>query len=280
MNVNNTAKGFIPEIYTASIYRTLEDNLILNKIFKAPVKGEGDTFHFTDLEDPTISTYTGTLTSESLKDSNIKMEIDNTKTFCFDVSDLDRLMANVDLKHSQSQRSAYSLKNAVERHVLTDIGTDANAGTALSATITSANVLSQMSELARMLEENNVDQSNMWLAIPPWLRLKLQIAGVSFSINEGVNGKGGMFWTKDLGFDVYVSNTIYNSGSQATPVSTVLAGSYQACGYKDKMLNTRTNESLTSRKIQIDGGVAYGFKTVKPKELAKGVFTFGAETTI
>jgi hypothetical protein len=125
-----------------------------------------------------------------------------------------------------------------------------------------------------------VEDSNMWMLIPPWLMLKLKLAGVAFSINEGVNGKGGMFWTKDLGFSVYVTNTVYNAGTQATPVSTVLAGSYQAIGYADKMLKTRTIELSSTRGTQIDGGLIWGYKVIKPRELAKATFTYGAETGI
>jgi hypothetical protein len=120
----------------------------------------------------------------------------------------------------------------------------------------------------------------MFMVIPPWLMIKLKIAGINFSINEGVNGKGGMFWTKDLGFETYVTNTVYNSNTQAAPVSTILAGSFQAIGYADKMLKTRNIELSASRATQIDGGIIYGYKLIKPKELGKAVFTFGAESAI
>lgn len=284
MNSNNIVRGFIPELFDASVYRTLEDNLVMKNIckasIKAPIKEYGDTVYFTDLEDPTITDYTGTLTAEDLKDSQVAMLINKTKTFCFKVQDVDKLMANVDVKGSQSERAGYNLKRAVEVDVFTNVGADANAGTALSATITSANVLSYVSELARQLYENNVEDSNMWMLLPPWMQIKLKLAGVSFSINEGTNGKGGLYWTKDLGFECFITNTVYNSGSQATPVSTILAGSYQAIGYADQMMNTRAIEMEGSRATQLDGGLVYGFKTIKPKELAKGVFTFGAESAI
>lgn len=284
MNNNAVTRGFQPELYDASVYRTLEDNLVLKQICKAPIKAPikeyGDTVYFTDLADPTITDYAGTLTAEDLKDSQIAMLINKTKTFCYKVQDIDGLMNNLDTKGSQSQRAAYSLKDAVEKDVFTNVGADANAGTALSATITSANVLSYVSELARQLYENNVQDSNMFMLLPPWLMLKLKIAGVNFSINEGVNGKGGMFWTKELGFDAYVTNTVYNAGTQATPISTVLAGSYQSIGYADQMLKTRNIELSASRATQLDGGLIYGYRVIKPKELAKGVFTFGSETTI
>lgn len=284
MNTNNTVRGFIPELFDAAIHRTLEDNLVLDQICKAPIrepiKEYGDTVYFSDLADPTIRDYTGSLSAEDLDTSGIFMQINKTKTFCFKVNDLDRIMSTVDLKGSHTQRAAYGLKDEIERDVFQNVGSDANAGTALSATVTSANVISEVSELARMLYEQNVDQSNMWLLIPPWMMVKLKIAGIAFSINEGVNGKGGMFWTKELGFTTYVTNTVYNAGTPSTPVSTVLAGSYQAIGFAKKQLATRTIDLSGSRATQIDGGYIYGYKVIKPKELAKATFTFGAETTI
>lgn len=282
MNVNNVARGFIPELYSADIYRKLEDNLVLKKICKAPIKAPikeyGDTVYFTDLADPTITNYTGTLSAEDLIDSQIAMLIDKTKTFAFKVQDVDSLMANVDLKGSQTTRAAYTLKDAVEKDVFKYIADDAAAATAIAVTLTSANAISTLAEMASALYTNNVQENNMFMVIPPWVMVKLKIAGISFSINEGVNGKGGMYWSKDLGFDTYVTNTVYNSAT--TPVSVCFGGSYQAIGYADQMLKTRTIEMTGSRATQVDGGLIYGYKLIKPKELIKATLTYAAESAI
>jgi hypothetical protein len=284
MNTNNVTRGFIPELWDASILRTLEDNLIMKKIcaatIKAPIKEYGDTVYFNDLGDPTITDYTGTITHEDLVDSQIAMLINKTKTYAFTVRDVDAVMTNLDTKGSQTQRSAYNLKENIEKDFFENVGADANAGTAVTATITSANVISKISLLAQRLYDNNVNQSNMWMALPPWLRIVMEMAGIKFEINNGINGTGGMAWTKQLGFDCYVSNTIYNSGTADAPVSTVLAGTYQAIGYADHMLKTRSIELPTTRAIGLDGGIVYGYKLIKAKELAKGIFSQGAETTI
>jgi len=284
MNANNVTRGFIPELYDASVYRTLEDKKKKKKIctakIKAPIKEYGDTVYFTDLGDPTVTDYTGTITHEDLKDSQIAMLIDKTKTFAFKVQDIDSLMTNLDTKGSQSQRAAYNLKDNIEKDFFQNVGAEANAGTALSATITSANALSNVSLLAQQLYDQNVTEDNMFMVIPPWLQLKLKLAGIAFSINQGINGTGGMQWTKDLGFDMYVTNTVYNSGTAAAPVSTILAGTYQAIGYADHMLKTRSMELQNTRAVGVDGGIIYGYKLIKPKELAKAVYTFGSETSI
>jgi hypothetical protein len=188
-------------------------------------------------------------------------------------------MNAIDLQGSQSQRAAYNLKDSIEKDVFQNVGTDASAGTALAVTVTSANVISTVSEIARMLYDNNVPDSNMFMLLPPWVMIKLKLAGIKFAINNGTNGKGGMFWTKDLGFETYITNTVYNSGTQAAPVSTVLGGSYQSIGFAKQMLKSRSIELSGSRATQIDGGVIYGYKVIKPKELAKAVLTFGAESS-
>lgn len=278
---NNVAKSFIPEIYDASVLRTLEDNLVMKKIIRGVTmsqgRGKGDAIYFSSLADPSVSAYTGTLSHEDLIDSQITMLLDKEYMYQFKVADEDELMANVDLKGSQASRAAYVLKDTTEKAFFQDIYTYATAGTT-TATITSANVLSSIGEIANDLAEQNVTQDNMWFVIPPWVQLKLKLAGISFSINEGINGKGGMQWTNELGFDVYVTNTLYNSAS--TPVTKVLAGSYQSVGYSDIQVPVRTQPAEGSRKTLVDGGLICGWKVIKPKELALGSFTYGAETTI
>jgi hypothetical protein len=119
------------------------------------------------------------------------------------------------------------------------------------------------------------------MLVPPWIRLYLKEAGISFEINNGIHGTGGLAWTDELGFArVYVTNTVYNAGTQATPISTVLAGSYHAIGYADMLVPTRDIELAGSRATQLDGGLIYGKKLILPKQLAKGTFTKGAVSTI
>ena len=65
--------------------------------------------------------------------------------------------------------------------------------------------------------------------------MKLQLAGIKFSINEGINGTGGIGYAKELGFDIFVSNNVYNSATAAAPASSVLAGSYNAIGFADQL---------------------------------------------
>ena len=117
----------------------------------------------------------------------------------------------------------------------------------------------------------------MWMVITPAIMIKLKLAGVAFSINEGINGKGGMQWTKDLGFTVYVTNTINVDGNG---YHNCIAGSYQSIGFAEKLMKSRAMELEDSFAIGLSGLLVYGYKVLKPKELVKLALKPVAESAI
>ena len=191
-------------------------------------------------------------------------------------------MANCDLKGSQAARAAYALKKTCDTKILTlyDQADAANVATA-DTSCTTATIISDIGEVWQKLAEQNVPENSMWMVIPPWVKLKLQLAGIVFEINEGINGKGGMSWAKnELGFDIYVTNQVYNSGTAAAPVSYVMAGSYNAIGYAETLNKSEALRAETRFTNHVRGLHVYGTKVIKPKELAYIALTYTAETTI
>lgn len=261
--------------------RTLEDNLVMKKVCNLKptrqIQKFGDTIYFNGLADPTVSNYEGTITYETLNDEQIPLLIDKQKYYGFKVTDIEQAMANVDLKGSQAERAAYMLKNKCERDVFENVIADAAAGTVTDSTCDSASILSDIATAAQYLLENNVDESNMWMVITPAIMIKLKLAGVAFSINEGINGKGGMQWTKDLGFTVYVTNTI---NVDSSGYHNCIAGSYQSIGFAEKLMKSRAMELEDSFATGLSGLLVYGYKVLKPKELVKLALKPVAETTI
>jgi hypothetical protein len=272
---------FVPQIWTTKILRVLEDNLVAKKICNLEAQGEikkaGDTVYFNGLSDPTIKDYTGNVNYEELKDSGVVLQIDQQKYFAFKVGDIDKAQSKIDEKGSQASRAAYKLKEVCDSFIL---GKYAEAKHKVTDTVTSANVLSTFSEIQRKLAEENVSESDMFVIIPPWLRNKLTLAGVKFSINDGINGTGGMAWTNELGFDVFVTNNLVNLGSAATPQSQVLAGAHNSIAFADQILDTESLRLESSFDNAVRGLHVYGGKVVRPDHLVHADLTFGAETSI
>lgn len=277
-NVN--ASAFIPEIWDAAVYRTLEDNLIARKIcrnYSNKVKKAGDTIHFNGLADPTVTAYAGTVSYETLKSGTVSLLIDQQNYYGFDVTDIEEAMANVDLKGSQAERAGYALRKACDTYIMglyTDAGNTVTADTSCDT----ATIISDIGLMKQSLAENNVMENDMWLVIPPWVQLKLELAGIKFSINEGINGKGGMMWAKTLGFDVYVTNQVVETA--ATPVSQLFAGSYNAIVFAEALMKSETLRSETAFANHVRGLHVFGAKVIKPKELVSLAVTYTAETTI
>lgn len=281
------SKFFVPQIWSTKIERTLKDNLIAKKIcsheYEGEIKKAGDTVHFNGLGEPTINDYEGTVNYEELADTQVNLVVDQQKYFAFKVGDVQKAQANVDLKGSQAERAAYNLAKKIDSYVL---GLYASAGNKIEGdagvpiVITTANILSNIGRLAQKLMENNVPESDMWMAIPPWMKVKMELAGIKFSINEGFNGTGTMQWTKDLGFDIYVTNQVVNSGTAAVPESRIMAGSYTSIVFAEQIVETEDIRLESSFDTAVRGLSVFGAKVIRPERLAYGFFKYADETTI
>ena len=277
-----TISNFIPQIWSTKILRTLEDNLVAKRICTLEAEGDikkfGDTVIFNGLADPTISSYSGSsITYEALQDASSVLLINQQDYFAFKVTDIEKAQAVVDVKGSQADRAAYKLQQSADTYVM---GLHGQAGLTSSATITSVTTFSVIGAIQQSLAQNNVSDSDMWMVIPPWVRLKLELAGVKFMINNGVNGTGGMAWTDALGFDIYVTNQVVNTGTVAAPVSKVMAGSYNAIAFASQILETEAMRLESTFDTGIRGLHVYGAKVIQPNLLHTSTLTYSAESAI
>lgn len=275
--------GFVPQIWSTKILRTLEDNLVAKKIcskeYQGQIKKAGDSVHFNGLADPTINPYTGSISYETLQDARLTLVIDQQNYFAFTIDDITKAQANVDLKGSQAERSAYKLKEAADSYVL-GLYTESNLTRVADSTCDTATILGDIGLAKQRLAEQNVPESDMFLIIPPWVQLKLELAGIKFQINNGINGTGGMAWTKVLGFDVYVTNQVPNLGTASAPQSQCLAGAYNSIVYADQIVETEALRLEDSFDTAVRGLHVFGAKVIRPDHLVVLNLTYTAETAI
>lgn len=268
----------IEKVIAAEILRTNEDNLLANTICKTDFAGEiknaGDSVTFIGLSEPSVYDYDGVITYEDIDDSATTLYIDQDKAFSFKVKDLEALRSSVGLKDSQTKRASYNLRNQVDSYVF-ELYT--KAGTKLPATeATPENVLQTIAEMKQVLEEKNVPDGKTWIVIPPFIKTKLLLAGIKFSINEGVNGTGSTGFTDELGCDIYVSNNLCVDDNGAT---VMLAGSYSAIAYAEQVLETQVIDRLEdSFATAVRGRIVFGAKVIRPNELVARPATDGGNT--
>ena len=274
----------IPKLISTKILRVLENDLIARKICTmdtgSQITKEGDTVNFIGLSDPTIAPYTGTLSYESLTDSSVQLLINQKNSYAFKIDDIEAFQSVIDIKGSSVERAAYKLRDVADKYIF---GLYAGAGiTIANATVTTASVLSTVSSVVRKLEEANVPAGDRWMAITPWFAEKLRLAGIKFSINNGIDGeKGGMSWVNYLDTDIYVSNNIVSTGAEGVINSKCLAGSYNAIVYAEQILKSRFIAELESSFAGGASGLhVFGAKVLKPAELVLMNVTQAVETGI
>lgn len=273
----------IPKLVSTKLMQILENELVAKKICTAEtgseIKKVGDTVYFPGLAEPTVKAYTGTITYEQLVDASVALLIDQQNYVAFQINDIDAFRSTIDLKGTQTEKSGYLLRNTADAYVF---GLYAGANTTVTATITSANTLSTIANIAKILGKANVPAGQRWLAIPEWFKQKMVLAGIKFQVNNGMNGeKGGMEYAEYQGFDIYVSNNVYTTGSLGTENSKILAGSYNSIVYADQIMKSRFIAELEDA---FAGGYSslhvFGAKVLKPAELVLADLTEAAETTI
>jgi len=89
-----------------------------------------------------------------------------------------------------------------------------------------------------------------------------------------------MAWAAVLGFNVYVTNQVVNTGTVAVPISQVMAGSGMAIAFADQINETETLRAIDTFDDLVRGLHNFGAKVIKPLELVSGALTFGAETAV
>lgn len=262
----------IPKLVSTKILMTLENNLVAKKICTmdtgSQIKKEGDTVTFTGLARPTISAYSGTISPETLEDAGITLLIDQKNYYAFYVDDIEAFRSVIDIKGTSIEAAAYGLQNTADAYVF---ALYAGANTTITATVSETIALSTTSTVLRKLEEKNVKPNNRWMVIPPWYKEKLQLAGIKFSIKEGVGGaKDGVSWAKEWDTDIYVSNNLTTTGAEGTFNTQCMAGSYNSIVYSEQILKSRyLPEVAASFAGQADGLHVFGAKIIKPDEVVR-----------
>lgn len=269
---------FQPEIWSRAILLTLRKKLVFgmlaNRDYEGDIAQAGDTVHIASFNDPTISDYTknGTITWETLTDSEQTLVVDQAKSFSFMVDDIDRKQALPGFIQVVSQYAAYGLANAMDSYISGLMAAGVAAGNQLGAvTVNSADTAyTTLLDLRAKLSKAAVPDSGRWVTIPTDMynyllqddRFVRSDAAPGQTVREGFIGRA-------LGFDVYESQTVpLNAG-----VYTVIAGHNMACTLAEQIVETEALRLINTIGDGVRGLHVYGAKVVRPTALSTAAVT-------
>jgi len=206
---------FIPELWSARVLDTLDENLVFPMLFRNDYQGEvanvGDTVHIQKFTDVTANAYSGTVTYATPASSTVTLSINQDVYAAVNVDDLDQVQSNVSLLNGYADRIAFSLASQVDTYLA---GLYASSSlTAIAWDVGTTDAWTVVTTAMQQLDEANVPFENRWLVVRPKGYVNL-LRNSSFIASDTEVGAGrvtsGRVGTI-AGFDVFISNNIANT---------------------------------------------------------------------
>lgn len=303
---------FIPSVWSAKLnakfYTASVFGEIANTNWQGDISSMGDKVIIQNAPTLSVSNYVvGTnLTYQVPTPNTIELNIDKGKYFAFQINDVLEYQAKPNLLDMFSTDAAEQMRIAIDSTVLYNTlfnGHASNKGATAGAksssfdlgtdvapvTLTASNVLQKVLEMASVLDEQNVPESDRWLLIDPATRAMLFQSELAKAYSTGDSSspvRNGKVGTIDR-FTVYVTNhlpkaaagtdTAYTSGDGTESTVTSLGDAKRrviAAGHKSAITFASQITKMETIRNPNDFGdfirslKVYGYKVVKPEALS------------
>ena len=313
--------SFIPTVWSAKInekfYATSVFGDISNTDYQGDISGVGDKVIINNAPTITVSDYVaGTALSYQIPvPSTQELLIDKGKYFAFQLNDVLRHESMVNQLEVFSSNAAEQMRVAMDAEVLYgvfdqakavankgatagvksgsfNLGTDASPISLNATAGDAANVLKKILELASVLDEQNVPDSDRWLVIDPLTRTLLMQTNIAQAYITGDTSsplRNGLIGKIDR-FNIYVSNQLPYGAAGTTPTSNwysgdgalssktaagtsakrraIIAGHKSAITFASQITKMETVRNPNDFGDFVRSLNVYGYKVVKPEALA------------
>ncbi len=261
---------------------------ITNTDFIGEIKDFGDAVNI--IKEPVIASqaYTRglTLVDDELDDNELTLVIDQANAFSFVVDDLEQKLSHINWIEKATSSATYTLRDAFDAEVLTFMAAGAQAANIINDVAFAngldigfgtgeQNPLDLLSQMARILDENNVPEESRYVVTSPKFLEALVKAGsdlLSTDFNDGSTSlKNGLVMAAPLrGFAIHKTNnfaTYTSTGTVKTGNEILVAGHISAVATVNsisKMENVRLESSFGER---VKGLLVYARGIVRPESL-------------
>ena len=290
------AKMFIPEWWAnktvEALMTTTSFEYIGNQDYSGEIKKHGDTVNIDYDPIPPVHEYARgqNLVFDHMETNSTQLLIDKGLYFAGDVESVIAYQTqdNGNRMKTWTYNGGRAVGIAIDKQIINDIPVDADPlNTGLTAgkvysninlgvtgtpfALTAANILDKLSEMAEIMDQQDVDEQNRWVLLPSWAATMLEksdIRNASFSADGGdVLTNGMVTKRKYAGFTVFKTN-------QYTPVVDGLFSAYNILfGHTSALTWGKQIEDVQNDNNPHGFGqllktlCVYGYKVVQPKAL-------------
>lgn len=258
--------NFIPTIWSANLLENLHAAQVvvptLNSDYEGEIVNGGEAVKITSVTQPTINTYSGSITRQALADTTQSLLIDQQKYFAYLVDDVDAVQAAGSFEPVQRD-SAAALADTAENFVITDMLTNGTAGGGTAAITDFAGAYGIVSTLRKALVKANVPSTDRFLVgNPDFIALLLGAGSTLVKVNESGDGEGlrnGVVGRLS-GFTVLESPATGLANANK-PAAVAYHG--RSVAFAQQLLKFRAQTALDAFGDQVDGLHVYGSKVLR-----------------
>jgi hypothetical protein len=283
---------FKPDIWSAKILQERDRFCVgvnlCDRSYESEVRNYGQSIKLNWVKRPTVGTYTvgeNITTAETLDDTSATLNINQMKYVHFIVDDVDELQSKPDLMAACMNEASAAIAEDADDYVYGFYSTVATTSTTnyiANTSVTSANILSVVSEAARLLYEQNVPSNEeLYLEVSPAVFQKLWLAKVIHSTPNTEAFANGFRGYVD-NFKVYMTNGIKKTvdASNSTTTHHCIARTKKAIAFAGQMTKTEAYRPDLQFADAVKSLHVYGGVVQRPKELIRLDLITAAETTI
>ncbi len=263
--------NFIPTVWSETLAKALDKQYIAvrncNRRFEGDIKNVGDRVKINSIGNVTVFDYkknTDMTAPQTLDDSSITLVIDRAKAFNFQVDDVDKTQANVNLLKAAMGEAANAIADEADSYIYSLYTEIAKDETIAKKDITYNDVVDLLISAREKLLSNNVNSNTETvLEVSPAIAaviLKSKILQSTDNEDSISNGYLGSF----VGFDIYVSNNIKKDESGNYKC---YARTRRAIAYADQVNFVEAYRPEKRFADAVKGLHLYGAKIIYPKEL-------------
>lgn len=277
----HSVDNFIPTVWSAQLLIALKNSLIycqpgiVNRDYEGEIRDAGDTVKINSIGAVTIGDYVKNAdmaAPEEIMDASSMLTITESKSFNFQIDDVDQAQQKPQVMQQAMQEAAYGLKNVADSFIsakYVDIAAANMIGTDVSPiTLTDwTEAYEYLVDLAVVLDEANVPEAGRWVIVPPWYEgymLKddrFVKNGTTAGVEKLMNGQIGAA----AGFNVLKSNNVPNTSGT---LYKVIAGYNGAITYAEQINKVEAYRPEKRFADAVKGLHLYGGKVVRPTGLA------------
>lgn len=260
-----SVRNFVPSIWSRQLLISLKKNLVANSLvnrnWEGEIRNQGDTVKITTPSAVSTRTYTGAdITFDEVASTQQDLKITQSEYFAFQLDDVDKTQANVNLMQPYADEASFALANVADQFILGHY-TSADPRNVITETLSEENIYKIITRAKKNLSKRNAPPTGRWIVLDPYeISLLENSSQFTAASDLGDEVKRTGFAGLIAGMEVFESNNL----PVVDGVRYCLYGHRWGITFAEQIASVEAGRREKAFKDFLKGLHLYGAKMVRP----------------